>query len=66
MKRISVFVIQLTLNLEPLYGIAMALIIFPNQENMNPSFYIGALVILSAVLSYPLLKKKFDRTVLID
>jgi len=66
MKRVSVFMIQLTLNLEPLYGIIMALIIFPGQENMNLSFYIGALVILSAVLAYPLLKKKFDRTVLID
>src|SRR5690606_30845352 len=28
MKRISVFMIQLTLNLEPLYGIAMAMLIF--------------------------------------
>lgn len=66
MKRISVFMIQLTLNLEPLYGIIMAVIIFGQQEKMNLNFYAGTLVILSAVITYPLLKKRFDRTVLID
>ena len=66
MKRISVFMIQLTLNLEPVYGIIMAVIIFGQHEKMNLSFYIGAMVILSAVVTYPLLKKRFERTVLID
>ena len=66
MKRISVFMIQLTLNLEPLYGIIMAVIIFGQQEKMNVNFYIGTLVILSAVITYPLVRKRFDRTVLID
>jgi drug/metabolite transporter (DMT)-like permease len=66
MKRISVFMIQLTLNLEPVYGIIMAVIIFGQQEKMNLNFYIGTIVILSAVITYPLVKKRFDRTVLID
>lgn|SRR5690349_17855821 len=66
MKRISVFMIQLTLNLEPVYGIIMAVIIFGQQEKMNLSFYVGAMVILSAVITYPFLKKRFERTVLID
>jgi drug/metabolite transporter (DMT)-like permease len=66
MKRVSVFMIQLTLNLEPVYGIIMAVIIFGQQEKMNINFYIGTLVIMSAVASYPLLKKKFEKTVLID
>ena len=66
MKRISVFLIQLTLNLEPLYGIIMAVIIFGDEEKMNLNFYIGTLLILAAVSTYPMLKKRFDRTVLID
>lgn len=66
MKRISVFMIQLTLNLEPVYGIIMAVIIFGQQEKMNLNFYIGTMVILSAVVTYPLIRKRFDRTVLID
>ena len=66
MKRISVFMIQLTLNLEPLYGIVMAVIIFGQQEKMNLNFYVGTLVILSAVITYPMVKKRYDKTVLID
>jgi drug/metabolite transporter (DMT)-like permease len=63
MKKISVFLIQLTLNLEPLYGIIMAVIIFGDTEKMSTNFYIGTVIILSAVASYPFLKKRFDRTV---
>jgi len=66
MKRVSVFMIQLTLNLEPVYGIIMAVLIFGQQEKMDLNFYIGTLVILAAVITYPLVKKRFDRTVLID
>lgn len=66
MKRISVFVIQLALNLEPVYGIIMAVIIFGAEEKMNLNFYIGTLVILGAVAAYPVMKKRFDRTVVID
>src|SRR5690606_25681598 len=66
MKRISVFMIQLTLNLEPVYGIIMAVIIFGQQAEMDAHFYFGTLVILGAVITYPIIKKRFDRTVLID
>ncbi len=59
MKKLSVFFIQLALNLEPLYGIILALIVFGGQEVMGLNFYIGTLIILSAVASYPYLKKKF-------
>ena len=60
MKKLSVFFIQLALNLEPLYGIILALIVFGEQEVMGANFYIGTLIILSAVASYPYLKKKFE------
>ncbi len=63
MKKISVFLIQLTLNLEPLYGIIMAVIIFGDTEKMSTNFYIGTAIILSAVASYPFLKKRFDKPV---
>jgi drug/metabolite transporter (DMT)-like permease len=66
MKRISVFMIQLTLNLEPVYGIIMAVIIFGEKEKMNTNFYIGTLIIMTAVAIYPIVKKKFETPVLID
>lgn len=60
MKKLSVFFIQLALNLEPLYGIILALLVFGQQEVMTLNFYIGTLIILSAVASYPYLKKIFQ------
>lgn len=57
-KRLSVFFIQLTLNLEPVYGIVLALLVFGQQEVMNINFYAGTLIIIGAVVAYPFLKKK--------
>jgi drug/metabolite transporter (DMT)-like permease len=64
MKKISVFLLQLTLNLEPLYGIIMAVIIFKDKEKMDVNFYIGTAVILSAVALYPVFKRRYDQAVL--
>lgn len=58
MKKVSVFLIQLTLNLEPLYGMVLAVLFFQEHQQMNLSFYGGTLIILLAVLLYPFLKKK--------
>ena len=63
MKKVSVFLIQLTLNLEPVYGIIMAVIIFGQREKMNLNFYIGTVIILCAVALYPFMKKRFDKPV---
>jgi hypothetical protein len=48
------------LNLEPVYGIALALIVFGDQEVMGWNFYAGTLIIISAVALYPLLKKRTE------
>lgn len=58
MKRLSVFFIQLSLNLEPVYGIILALLIFGESEIMGWTFYLGTAIILAAVLVYPILKSK--------
>lgn len=58
LKRVSVFVMQLTINLEPVYGMILAVLLLQGEEKMSTSFYIGALVILSAVMIYPLLKRR--------
>ncbi len=59
-KKLSVFFIQLALNLEPVYGIALALLVFGRQEVMGWNFYFGTMIILTAVALYPLLKRKFE------
>jgi len=55
MKRLPVFSINLTINLEPVYGIVLAVLIFGENEKMTAGFYLGTLIILVSVLSYPLL-----------
>lgn len=60
-KKLSVFFIQLTLNLEPVYGIILALMVFGQREVMNWNFYLGTVVILGAVIAYPFVKGRFIR-----
>ncbi len=50
MRYISPFTVILSYNLEPIYGIALALFLFPETEQMSPQFYIGAILILVTVL----------------
>ncbi|MGK0254812.1 MAG: drug/metabolite transporter (DMT)-like permease [Mariniflexile sp.] len=56
MKVISPYTVVLSYNLEPIYGIFMAVILFPEKENMSSSFYYGAIVIISTVLVNAVLK----------
>lgn len=63
MKTISPYTVVLTYNLEPIYGIIMAIILFPEKEKMGVTFYYGALIIISVVLINAVLKnsKKLKR-----
>ncbi len=59
MKVLSAYNVVLAINMEPVYGIIMALIVFGESERMSPGFYLGATIIIAAVFSYPFLKRKF-------
>ncbi len=61
LRHLSAFASNLTINLEPVYGIVLAVLILKENKELSPSFYIGAAVILAAVLSYPFLKNKFEK-----
>ncbi|MGY3794099.1 DMT family transporter [uncultured Aquimarina sp.] len=50
MKYLSPYTVMLTINLEPVYGIVLAYLIFGDAEKMNPGFYYGALIILGTVV----------------
>jgi len=64
LKRITVFMSNLTINMEPVYGIILALIFFGEKERMGSGFYLGTGIILAAILSYPLLNRMFRRKAL--
>lgn len=57
MKHISPFTFLLTINLEPVYAIIIALIFFNEAEKLNPYFFVGATIILSTVFADGFIKK---------
>lgn len=61
MRRISAFMVNLSINLEPIYGILMAVLIYGEKEKMSTGFYWGTLIILASVLSYPALNKRLSK-----
>lgn len=58
MKRLTPFTIAITVNLEPIYSIILALIIFGSSEEMSWGFYAGALIILSTIFINTWLKSR--------
>ena len=62
MKRMPVFFVQLTMNMEPIYGILLAVLIFGSTEKMDFSFYTGTAIVLMSVLLYPAFKRRFTTT----
>lgn len=61
MRELSAFTVALTTNLEPVYGIVLAIIIIGHKEQMSPGFYLGAVIILGAVFVYPLIKTQIHK-----
>lgn len=61
MKFLTPFTVMLTINLEPVYGIVLAVLLFKDSEKMNSEFYIGALLILSTVVLNALVKNRKKR-----
>lgn len=61
MQRISAFTVNLSVNLEPVYGIVFALFIFKEDEHMSTGFYLGAAIILFSVFSHALIEGYLNR-----
>jgi drug/metabolite transporter (DMT)-like permease len=58
MKELTPFTVSLSINMEPVYGILLALLIFGESEKMSSAFYIGSLVILAALFLNAFLKRR--------
>lgn len=57
MKYVTPFAMNLTNNLEPVYGIVLAVLVFGEQEQMTPQFYLGTAIILASVFAYPMIRR---------
>jgi drug/metabolite transporter (DMT)-like permease len=58
MRHISPYSLIMAINLEPIYSIILALIIFGDSELMSTSFYIGSAIIIGVVFLDGYLKNK--------
>ena len=58
LKKLSPFTVSISLNLEPVYAILLALYIFGESEIMSLGFYIGATIILATIVVNAYLKSK--------
>lgn len=49
MRQLSAFTVSLTVNLEPVYSIVLALVIWGEDERLHPGSYLGFLLILATL-----------------
>lgn len=60
LHHISAFTTQLTLNLEPVYAIVLAALLFGEHRELTLSFYAGVVVILATLLLQPWIQRRLD------
>lgn len=61
MRHLTAFATNLTINLEPVYGVLLAALLFREDKVLGSHFYLGMVIILLAVFSHPFLKKIFEK-----
>lgn len=61
MKVVSPFTVAISVNLEPIYAILMALVIFGEEEHMSAGFYTGAAVLILTILANAFMKGRQNK-----
>jgi drug/metabolite transporter (DMT)-like permease len=59
LRHLSAFASNLTFNLEPVYGIILAILLLGEHRELHAGFYVGVALILGALLLYPWLKRRW-------
>ncbi len=60
LKEITAFNSNLIINLEPLYGILMAIFLLKEHQDLSSGFYLGSIIILIVIFVYSPLKKRWS------
>ena len=58
MRFIPAYTVNLSVNLEPIYAIVLALLFFKDSELMDINFYIGSAIVVGSILLNALFKKQ--------
>ena len=61
LKRLTAFTVNLTYNLEPVYGIIMAFIFFNENKNLSKWFFIGFALIAASLIIHVILLLREER-----
>lgn len=61
LRKLDAFTMNLSLNLEPLYSIILAMIIFGEKEMLNGGFLAGSLLIFGTVVIHGVLRRSGDK-----
>lgn len=62
LRQVSAFSVQLALNLEPVYAIAIAIAVLGEQRELSPPFYAGVALILLAVFAHAWLARRTQQS----
>jgi len=57
-RYISAFSTNFVINLEPVYGVILAIIILREHKDLNLQFYLGVVILTLLVFIYPLVKRR--------
>ena len=61
LKKMSAFTSSIILNLEPVYGIFVAIFLFKENEMLNQWFYIGASIVIISVFAHAYFTRKMTK-----
>jgi drug/metabolite transporter (DMT)-like permease len=64
LNHMSAFASTLTINLEPVYGIFLAIFLLKEHKELNLEFYLGVLIIISTVTIYPMVMNRRKKRVI--
>ena len=66
LKRLSAFTVNLTFNLEPIYGILLAFIVYKENQLLSNWFYAGFGIIAVALIIHVIFLVRHERKLVAD
>jgi len=63
LKRLSAFTVNLTYNLEPVYGIILAFMVYKENQFLSKWFFVGFAIIAAALIIHLIMLINFERKI---
>jgi drug/metabolite transporter (DMT)-like permease len=61
MKKLTPFTVSISINMEPIYAIILALLFFGESEKMSWGFYLGAAMVMTTIFGNGIMKKIYAK-----